>query len=79
MRFLFFSKKRTAYDILSGLVGSVVCIRDRYMYLTGGTGGPPLYENQYGHPRLRMPHVGFPIDSAPRDRWLTLMHDAMVE
>ena len=44
-----------------------------YMYLTGWTGGPPLYENQYGHPRLRMRHMGFAVTPAARDAWLTHM------
>lgn len=42
-------------------------------------GGPTTYDEMRGHPRLRMRHMGFPIDAVARDRWLTLMHDAMVE
>ena len=30
IRFKFFFKQKTAYEILSGLVGSEMCIRDRY-------------------------------------------------
>ena len=29
---LFFFKQKTAYEILSGLVGSEMCIRDRFIY-----------------------------------------------
>ena len=50
-----------------------------YMYLTGWTGGPPLYENQYGHPRLRMRHGRVPVDTAMRDAWLRAMTTAMDE
>ena len=49
------------------------------LFLMQYWGGPDTYGQERGHPRLRMRHVGFPIDSVARDRWLTLMHDAMVE
>lgn len=42
-------------------------------------GGPGTYSEERGHPRLRMRHAGFPIDSAARDRWLSLMHEAVAE
>ena len=45
--------------------------RDKlFMFLSGWLGGPPLYENAYGHPRLRARHLPFPIDSKMRDQWL---------
>lgn len=33
-------------------------------------GGPTTYSEQRGHPRLRMRHAPFPVDTAARDRWL---------
>ena len=42
-------------------------------------GGPTDYSDQRGHPRLRMRHVGFAIDAAARDRWLTHMRAALEE
>ena len=42
-------------------------------------GGPPLYLQERGHPRLRARHFPFPIDTAARDRWLLLMNEAMDE
>ncbi|MGB4689649.1 MAG: globin [Candidatus Nanopelagicales bacterium] len=36
-------------------------------------GGPETYSEERGHPRLRMRHIGFHIDGAARDRWLSLM------
>ena len=42
-------------------------------------GGPTDYSDQRGHPRLRMRHAGFHIDSAARDRWLTHMRAALDE
>jgi hemoglobin len=42
-------------------------------------GGPDLYSQQRGHPRLRMRHAPFKIDRAGRDRWVELMEAALVE
>ncbi len=47
------------------------------MFLTGWTGGPPLYENQFGHPRLRARHMPFSIGILERDQWLHCMDRAM--
>ena len=48
-----------------------------YLFLSGWTGGPPLYIEKYGHPRLRARHLPFPIDSAARDAWLLCMERAL--
>lgn len=42
-------------------------------------GGPSLYIEQRGHPRLRMRHAPFPIGQAARDRWIRLMNRALDE
>lgn len=42
-------------------------------------GGPQTYLEERGHPRLRMRHFPFAIGLAERDRWLTLMGEAMKE
>lgn len=42
-------------------------------------GGPGTYSEERGHPRLRMRHAGFRIDTAARDRWVQLMSDALDE
>ena len=44
-----------------------------FMYLTGWLGGPPLYEQAHGHPRLRARHLPFTIASRERDQWLMCM------
>jgi hemoglobin len=49
------------------------------MFLEQYWGGPTTYDEERGHPRLRMRHNPYPIDAVARDRWLTHMHDAMVE
>jgi hemoglobin len=50
-----------------------------YLYLTGWTGGPPVYVERYGHPRLRARHLPFPIGTRERDEWLWCMDRALDE
>jgi hemoglobin len=50
-----------------------------YMYLTGWTGGPPIYVEKHGHPRLRARHLPFHISSRERDEWLWCMDRALDE
>lgn len=47
------------------------------MYLSGWLGGPPLYEEKWGHPRLRMRHMPFPIGTAEAEEWMRCMRTAM--
>lgn len=48
-------------------------LRDFLIYRFGG---PSRYIENRGHPRLRMRHAPFPVDSRARDRWLQLMNKA---
>ncbi len=48
-----------------------------FLFLSGWLGGPDLYVEKYGHPRLRMRHMPFAIDSAARDQWMLCMRQAM--
>ena len=48
-----------------------------FMFLTGWTGGPQLYIERYGHPRLRQRHMPFNIGEAERDQWMYCMIQAM--
>jgi hemoglobin len=48
-----------------------------FWFLSGWMGGPPLYEEQRGHPRLRMRHAPFPIDTDAARGWLACMFGAM--
>jgi hemoglobin len=50
-----------------------------YDYLTGYLGGPPVYMEKYGHPRLRSRHFGAEIGPAERDEWLLCFRLAMDE
>jgi hemoglobin len=48
-----------------------------FMFLTGWTGGPKLYIERYGHPRLRARHMPFSIGESERDQWMYCMISAM--
>jgi hemoglobin len=54
--------------------------RDKlFWFLSGWLGGPDLYQQQFGHPRLRMRHFPYAIGVAERDAWLDCMRQAMRE
>lgn len=48
-----------------------------FMYLSGWLGGPPLYEEKWGHPRLRMRHMPFSIGVDEADEWMRCMRIAL--
>ena len=50
-----------------------------FWFLCGWTGGPPYYEERFGHPRLRMRHLHVAIGIRERDEWLACMQQAMRE
>jgi hemoglobin len=50
-----------------------------YEYLTGYLGGPQLYIEKRGHPRLRSRHFVAAIGPAERDEWLLCFRRAMDE
>lgn len=47
------------------------------MYLSGWLGGPPLYEEKWGHPRLRMRHMPFSIGTDEAEEWMRCIRKAM--
>jgi hemoglobin len=52
--------------------------RDKfYWFLSGWSGGPNLYIERFGHPRLRARHLPFAIGVSERDQWLRCMALAM--
>ena len=59
---------------------SLKASRDKlHLFLTGWTGGPPVYVEKHGHPRLRMRHFPFAIGARERDEWLWCMERAIAE
>ena len=54
--------------------------RDKlHWFLCGWLGGPQLYVEKFGHPRLRARHLPYAIGIAERDQWLACMNQAMHE
>ena len=49
------------------------------LFLVQYWGGPRAYQEQRGHPRLRMRHAPFAIGLGERDAWLRLMLSALSE
>jgi hemoglobin len=48
-----------------------------FLFLSGWLGGPSLYIEKYGHPRMRKRHFPFKIGVLERDQWLLCMRKAM--
>ncbi len=48
-----------------------------YEFLVGWCGGPPLFQQKYGHPRLRARHLPFRIGEQERDQWMYCMRLAL--
>lgn len=53
--------------------------RKLFEFLSGWLGGPQLYIEKHGHPRLRMRHMPFSIGTEARDQWLRCMDQALDE
>lgn len=50
-----------------------------FKFLSGWFGGPPLYEQERGHPRLRMRHAPYRVGPVERDEWMLCMRQALDE
>lgn len=59
---------------------SLASSRDKlFWFLVGWTGGPPMFVERFGHPRLRARHFPFSIGVVERDQWLLCMKQALAE
>jgi hemoglobin len=55
-------------------------IRDKqYKFLTQFLGGPQLYSQEFGHPKMRMRHLPHAIDEKAMVEWLRCMKKAIDE
>ena len=50
-----------------------------FMFLSGWLGGPPLFAEAFGHPRLRARHLPFTIGNDEAGQWMLCMRQAMAE
>ncbi|MEZ4290040.1 MAG: hypothetical protein R3E53_05665 [Myxococcota bacterium] len=55
-------------------------MRDRLTaFLCGWLGGPPRYEERFGHVRMRGAHAPYAIDPALADAWVECMRLALLD
>lgn len=47
------------------------------LFLIQYWGGPRTYQDERGHPRLRLRHASFAVTAAARDHWLAAMTAAL--
>lgn len=47
-----------------------------FMFLSGWLGGPSLFVEKFGHPRMRARHMPFKISKSERDQWMLCMVQA---
>lgn len=47
-----------------------------FMFLSGWLGGPNLFQETFGHPRMRARHMPFKIGKSERDQWMICMVQA---
>lgn len=50
-----------------------------FEFLSGWFGGPSLYIQKNGHPRLRMRHAPYSVGQVERDEWMLCMTQALTE
>ncbi|NQZ59581.1 MAG: hypothetical protein HRT88_19190 [Lentisphaeraceae bacterium] len=55
----------------------IAASRKSAAFFIGLCGGPPLYHQLYGHPRLRQRHMPFPIDENSKDVWLRCFEETL--
>jgi hemoglobin len=68
-----YTVRRIHPDSLAGNADSL------FKFLSGWFGGPPLYVQERGHPRLRMRHAPYRVGETERDEWMLCMRMALEE
>lgn len=63
--------------IFTGDVGDIMS--KQRLFLTQFLGGPPLYSNRYGRPRMRARHLTHEITPKRAESWLRCMKEAFEE
>ncbi len=76
----FMSELPEAREVLAMHPKNLASSREKlFEFLSGWLGGPQLYVQRRGHPRLRARHMPFQIDRAARDAWMRCMQLALEE
>lgn len=68
-----YTVRRIHPDSLAGSADSL------FKFLSGWFGGPPLFEQERGHPRLRIRHAPYRVGLVERDEWMLCMRQALAE
>lgn len=50
-----------------------------FKFLSGWLGGPDLFVQEFGHPRLKQRHFPFVVNQKGRDQWMLCMNKALYE
>ena len=50
-----------------------------FEYLSGWFGGPTMYTDKKGHPRMRMRHAPYAVSKSAKDEWMMCMTQALTE
>ncbi len=50
-----------------------------FKFLSGWLGGPDLFQQEFGHPRLRQRHFPFAVNQQVRNQWMLCMKKALYE
>jgi len=73
-------RKLSASEVSHLFTGDMVEVADRSAdFFIQVLGGPPLYSQKHGPPRMRARHIPFPIDGKARDVWLSCFRAALDE
>lgn len=49
-----------------------------FLYLSLWLGGPDIYQQEFGHPRLRARHLPFTVSPTLKEQWMYCMRKAMM-
>ena len=49
-----------------------------FLYLSLWLGGPDIFQQEFGHPRLRARHLPFTVSPALKEQWMYCMRKAMM-
>ena len=50
-----------------------------FEYLSGRFGGPTMYTDKKGHPRMRMRHAPYAVTPSAKDEWMMCMTQSLTE
>lgn len=69
-------KNETIKDLFSNTPAETIKHK-QFLFLTQFLGGPPIYTQEFGHPRLRARHLPHKITEESAIAWLKCMNDAI--